>query len=202
MIDCSRIKLTNALFLILLVVAAACSRGLESQKIVEAYQNAANNHQIDSLMTLYSRDASADFIGVGGSLTGLDALRDWAMYDSMLHSQRSLVIARAHKDSVICAGTENNDWLTTLNLPPSQYSSVIFIVQKGKIHSLSMELDNSSAARINTVMGQLIPWAQENRPEAFSVLMGEGEFKFTAQSAQIMLELARQWRNQAGMPKP
>jgi hypothetical protein len=153
-----------------------------------------NAQKADSMLICLSDNAVFEFVGAGPPISGRDALRGLAEYDSVLHTGLALRFVRARRDSVIFTGMERNDWLIAAGLPPSEYSSIVFVIQKGRIQAIRAELSGSSAARVNDIMTSLVPWAQQHHPEEYAELVSGDAFAYRADNARRMMLLITEYR--------
>jgi hypothetical protein len=181
----------------ILFIFLACSRGPSRKAVVASYERMYNAHQIDSLLALFADDAQYEFTGMGMPLVSKNAIAQKARYDSVLDSQIKIIIKRTNKDTLFTVAGETNNWQKAAGLSPNYYSSLIFVIDNGKIRSLRAELADSSVAAVNKVMESLIPWAEENTPEKLDQMISGGAFSYTSQSAVLSLELLKQWKHHA-----
>ncbi len=180
----------------IVLIFAACSRWPSRTQTVAAYERAINAHQIDPVLALFTDDATISFAGMGPTLSARSLLAAKAQYDSALGTVTTITIIRLRKDTVFARAAETNKWLTQAGLPPNVYSNVAFTIVGGKIKNLRAELSDSSATKINSVMEQLIPWAEKNEPGKLEKLMPGGGFSYSVESARISLELLKDWQRE------
>jgi ketosteroid isomerase-like protein len=172
----------------------ACSRGQSKTDVINAYERAFNAGQVDSLLSLFSDDAQVEFVGMGPVLEGRKEVADKARYDSTLDGRMAIEIRQVKNDTVFATAIENNAWLKRGGLPPNVYSSVMFVISRGKITGLQAELSDSSVASVNEIMQNLIPWAQANEPDKLNELLPQGSFSYSVKSANLSLRLLEDWQ--------
>ncbi len=182
--------------ILIVLIFSACSRWPSRTETVAAYERAINAHRPDSVLALFSADAAISFAGMGPTRTGRSLLAGKAQYDSALGTVTAFVVLRVKKDTVVTRAVETTRWLTQAGLPPNVYSKVAFTIVDGKIRNMRAELSDSSATRLNSVMEQLIPWAEKNEPGKLEKLMPGGAFTYSAESAEISLELLKDWQRE------
>lgn len=182
--------------ILFVLIFAACSRWPSRTETVAAYERANNAHRPDSILALFSSDAAISIAGMGPTLTGRSLLAGKAQYDSALGTVTAFAVLRVKKDTVVTSAVETTRWLTQAGLPPNVYSSVAFTIVDGKIRNMRAELSDSSATKLNSVMEQLIPWAEKYEPGKLEKLMPGGGFSYSAESAEISLELLKDWQRE------
>lgn len=190
--------LSALLLIVLLIFALSCSRPPSRADVARAYQGAVDASDIDSLLSLFADDAIVEFVGFTSAMHGKEALRGKAEYDSALNVRLALTVMETRKDTVFCSAVETNGWAQEAGLPSYVYPSYFIVIRAGKITHLRADLDPATIARLNELMGILLPWAEQNRPEALAELTSAGEFTFNARSAEIMMRLLRDWRGSMG----
>jgi hypothetical protein len=173
----------------------ACSRESSKRAVIEVYEQTFNAHRVDSLLALFSADAEVEFAGMGPVLTGKSMIADKARYDSVLAAHIKIDIDHINRDTVFATAVETDKWLSRAGLPPSVYSPIMFVISGGKITDLQAELTDSSVTAINHVMQGLIPWAQANEPDKLNQLIPQGVFSYGIKSANLSLELLKDWQN-------
>jgi hypothetical protein len=175
-----------------------CSQTPSRKEVVAAYEAAQNEKNIDSLLILMDDNIRADFVGMGPQLHGKDEMRGKARYDSILNSFVTINITASRRDTIFTEVSENNTWLIEAGLPPNTYKSYIFLIGGGKIKGIRTELSDSSIERVNEIMGELIPWAQQNRPDEYGRLVSDELFMFSPENANLSLSILRDWKNADG----
>ncbi len=189
---------------ILIIIGAAfgallsCSRAPSRAEVVKAYEAAVNAADIDSMLSLVTDNTIVEVVGMAGAIEGHERIRAKAEYDSALQSNLAITILETRKDTVFCHAMEANAWTREAGLPPNEYTSYAFTIRVGKITEIRAELSESTIARVNEIMARLIPWAQENQPQALDSLMAGDEFTFSAKSAHMMMALLQDWRARGG----
>jgi hypothetical protein len=173
----------------------ACSRGPSEKAVIAAYEQAFNSHAVDSLSVLFGDSIQVEFVGMGPILTSKEILVDKARYDSVLDAHVTVNIGRLANDTVFASAVETNKWLSRAGLPPSVYSSLMFVISNGRITDLQAQLSDSSVTAINNVMQDLISWAQSNEPDKLNELLPQGTFSYSINTANLSLELLRDWQN-------
>jgi hypothetical protein len=187
------IVLSTAIVISLLLLG--CSTERAKIAVVAEYEQTFDKHQIDSLLSLFSDDAEVEFVGMGPVLTGKEMIAEKARYDSVLDAQITIHIDLVKRDTVFATAVETDNWLSRAGLPPSVYSPVMFVISKGKITDLQAQLSDSSVTAINHIMQNLIPWAQSNEPDKLNELLPQGAFSYSVKSANLSLELLKDWQN-------
>lgn len=175
-------------------VLYSCSNKTSPQRIVEAHLNAKNAHQVSASMRYVADDAVLEIPGLGMIITGKEERRRIAEYDSVLNTVLTPSDFTVHGDTVLCSVIENNDWLEAAGIPAIYYPSTMHVVKDGKIAYSSGRMADSCAAEIRNVLGEFVPWANENHPEEMARMMPGGSFTYNAQNGETVVGLLRQWR--------
>jgi hypothetical protein len=175
-------------------VMYSCSNKTSPQGIVEAHINAKNAHQVSASMQYIGDDAVLEIPGLGMIITGKEERRRIAEYDSVLNTILTPSDFTVHGDTVSCSIIERNDWLAAAGIPAIYYPTTMHVVKDGMIVYSSGRMADSSAADIGNVLGEFVPWANENHPEEMDRMMPAGRFIYNAQNGETIVGLLRQWQ--------
>lgn len=153
-----------------------------------------NSHNVDELMQVYSDDIRFEIPSMRMMLSGKDALRGIAEYDSVLNTIMTLSDIRVSGDSVLCEITETNDWMNAAGFSSAHYSQAVFVVKCGKISYIGAVISDSSAKYFRNTLQSFMPWGNDNYPDDMAEMMPEGDFIFSAKSGETIIRLLREWR--------
>ncbi|MEE9554742.1 MAG: nuclear transport factor 2 family protein [candidate division Zixibacteria bacterium] len=185
-------SMTSILLAICLIID--CSQSRSSEEIVENYRIALNSHNVDKLMSIYSDDIRFEIPSMRMMLSGKDALRGIAEYDSALKTIMTLTNIRVDGDSVLCEITETNDWMNAAGFSSAHYPQATFVVKDGKISYIGAVISDSSAANFRNTLQSFMPWGNGNYPDVIAEMMPEDKFIFNGKNGATMVRLLREWR--------
>jgi ketosteroid isomerase-like protein len=171
----------------------------EAEQRVRAYENAANDHDVDRVMSLYHQDIRFQAVGAFEKV-GKGDLRKLAEYDSVVNTHLVFSDLAVSGDTVRCRVKERNDWLRLAGIEEVEYDEARIIFRDGLIAEITAKPSEEGAQAIGEVLGAIVRWASENRGEELAGSMPGGEFIYTAQSAGRWLSLLREWRNATEHP--
>lgn len=189
----SRIRSITVISLAICLIIG-CARQPSTETIVENYRVALNSHNVDELMQVYSDDIRFEIPSMRMMLSGKDALRGIAEYDSVLNTIMTLSNIRVSGDSVLCEITETNDWMNAAGFSSAHYPQAVFVVKGGKISYIGAVISDSSAKYFRNTLQSFMPWGNDNYPDDMAEMMPEGDFIFNAKSGETIIRLLREWR--------
>jgi hypothetical protein len=171
-----------------------CGSGLEKQ--VRQYEQAHNNHDIETVMSLYTGDIRFEITG-SWFRTGKEQVRGLAEWDSVTHSHMAISQIVVHEDTVHFKLREGNDWFRLAGIENMFYDPCIMVFSGGKIKEIRAEVARESILEFQQVWPSIFRWLSENRPDEMRDLIPEGEFVYNASSARQWLSLLQEWREQS-----
>ncbi len=167
----------------------------EAERRVRAYESAANEHDVDTVMSLYHEDIRFQAVGAFEK-TGKEELRNLAEYDSVVNTHLVFSDLAVSGDTVRCRVKERNDWFLLAGVEEVEYDEARLIFRDGSIAEIAAKPSDESARAIGEVLGAIVGWASENRSGDLAQLMPAGVFVYTAESAEKWLSLLHE-RSQA-----
>lgn len=188
--------------LAVILTTTGCESPIDQKQIVIQYKDALNSHSIDSLMNFYSDDITFTIPKVDMYLTGKEALRGVAAYDSVLNTNLQIGDVRQAGDTVFCTFRETNDWMAAAGISSAYYPHVLFIVEERKIKFIEADMADSSAQNFKDVLGAFVPWAQREHPEEFARMTEGGKFQFNGKNGETMVRLLKEWRRSLPTSSP
>ena len=178
-----------------LICICSCSLSNSPEEIVLGYKDALNTHNVDSLLSFYSIDIVFSIPDLKMYLSGKDALRGVAEYDSVLNTIMTLSNVTVSNDTVFCSIRETNDWMNISGISSAFYPKSMFVVRENKIRYIEADMADSSLNNFAKILNSFFPWAKETYPNALDSLMPGGEFQFSSESASLYRELLKKWRD-------
>lgn len=178
--------------LLLFILLVSCSTQ-DLSIVVENYEQAYNNHDLEKIMSFYADDAEFEVVNIF-SLSGKDQIRNLTEYDIALDIQMSIENIKIRGDSAIFELTERNDWLKAMEIEAAHYGPTILIFKDGLIEHLKATQIPQTEEAISSAIQAIMKWASANRPEQIAEMMPEGEFVYSADNAKKVIELIQQWK--------
>lgn len=137
-----------ALLCLFSVLLAACAPA--PQKVIDAWQEALNNGNIDDALSLLAEDAVVTVVSPGpegdGIYNGHAEIRDW--YETMAASKGSTTLSgcKADGDTITCLDTYSDEGLKSMGVDFIE-GQWVAIVSKGKIQSYTVTITPESLAK-------------------------------------------------------
>jgi hypothetical protein len=163
--------------------------------VVQSYQQAHNDGDLEKLLSLYADDVQFEIVGQV-SLQGKEKIRHLAEHDFALNIHMSIDQLVTHGDTVQCQLTETNDWLKTAGIPEARYTGFM-VIEKGFIQSIRAELVPESDRAFKRVLVPLMEWGSKERPQQVAEMMPQGQFVYNAENANRSLALLQEWKQAA-----
>ena len=177
-----------------LLTGVALAQGDDLIRLVQAYQEAANQHDLDAIMAMWTDDAVFELVGMG-KLVGPEQIRAIHDYDAGLHTELNFHNCSADGNTVTCEATERNDWQRAAQIPEYHYSSAVFTFKDSKIQSVVATMAPESAQILGPTMQAFNQWAMANRPDEVAKVVDEnGNFIYRRESASIVVGMLKEWR--------
>ena len=120
---------------VILIAIPFCIGAQSPTEILEAYESAHNNQDIEASLDLYVRDAQFDLVGVWMK-KGIDEMRELAEWDAALNSSLDFHIEEVRGDTVVCSVLERNDWFKAVGIDPLYHPKALVVIQNGLIHHI------------------------------------------------------------------
>ena len=175
---------------VLVILIFSCSPNLT--QLTQNYPTVYNTHNVNDIVNLYADDAVFEVVGQF-SLKGKDQIAGITKYDSVLNIKMSVSNIETVGDSVFCNLSETNDWLRIAEIGEAHYS-VIFVFKDDLISKIIASAKPETAEAFNNVLGSLLIWAKENKPDLLTEMMPEGKFIYNAENAMKTLALLTEWK--------
>ena len=175
---------------VLIILIFSCSQNLT--QLTQNYPTVYNTHNVNDIVNLYADDAVFEVVGQF-SLSGKDQITGITKYDIVLNIKMSISNIETVRDSVFCNLTETNDWLQIAEIGEAHYS-VIFVFKDDLISKIIASAKPETAEAFNNVLGSLLIWAKENKPDLLTEMMPDGKFIYNAENAMKTLALLTEWK--------
>lgn len=167
----------------------------DNVSLVQAYETAANAHDIDAVMSMFADDAVFELVGQG-TLPNLEAIQAIHEYDKGINTQITLQNCTAAGQTVTCEVAEQNDWLSAAGLGEIFYPSSVFtLTETGKIQKISSTVSDEDGAAMGSVLAEFVPWLMTERPEeSASLFSQDGQFIYSEENGVLVVDLLAQWQ--------
>jgi hypothetical protein len=182
----------NILFIISLIVLISCSKE-KTQKTVESYIAAHNDHDIEKAMTFFDKNIVFELKGVW-TKKGLSEIQSLEEWDAALNSNLKLESINLKEDTVFCRIVENNDWLGAVDITDLVHDPTAFVVNNGKIKIIIGYPLEETGREIEVAIGALYQWSQETQDSTINDLILNGQFLYSAKAADKWLDLFKRWK--------
>lgn len=167
------------------------------QRRVFEYERQVNAGNVDGVLALFADTATVRVQGML-SLTGKDALRGMAEWDSVLHTRLTFYDMVTVGDTVLANVVESNDWLSALGIEDVYHPTTHVVFQSGLIVRMDSQTDSSDARAIRDSLDAVLQWALQERPHVVRSLVSDAGFRYNSESAGRWLHLLREWRYAVG----
>ncbi len=100
--------------------------------LVESFQEVFNRHDVDDILTMFSKDAEFEIVGQS-KLTGKQQIRNIFDYDVGVNTELKFINCKSEGNSVHCQILEQNDRLDAIGISELEYASCTFVFKDGLI---------------------------------------------------------------------
>jgi len=158
-----------------------------------AWADAINEGNLDGAVTLLANDARFERRGEP-PLDGAYQIRGVAEWDIELNTRLTLHDFRFLGDTLVCSGTETNDWLTATGIGEITYAAIRLNVRDKQITSMIFELSEKSAAFEQEALAAITSWAARVQPARLDQVMPDGVFRRSGENARLWMALFRDFQ--------
>lgn len=162
---------------------------------VQGFVNGFGQKRGLRLISLFTPDASLEVKGLGVIAQGKRELLDFFGYAQVVRSRLNGFDFQVKQETVFCRLMEQNELYELLELGQISYDAW-FVFQKRRVCRLIIQPE---AGTNLILLGQglgFFKWLKEKEPQTLNELMPDGKFRFSAENAKKLLELASRWRGQ------
>lgn len=190
-----RILGTGIILLALTLLATSTATAQQDLlSLVQAYQQAKNNQDVEALAAMFAGDAEFELVGMG-TMVGSEQIRALDEYDVGINTWLEFSNCTEEGNTVTCDVVETNDWLDAAGLSENRYTSSVFTFEDGLITNISATLSPESAQALGQVLQAFTPWIAQNHPEAMPTLFtSENQFIYSRENGVLVVSLLREWR--------
>ncbi len=145
-------------------------------RCVDAFQEAANRHAIDTVLAMFAEEAEFEIVGLT-KLTGKPQIRAIFEYDAGVNGDLQFINRTATGDTVTCQLVERNDRLAAIGIDPLFYPSCVFVFKAGRIQRFTAIPDADGIGKSRAAWKAFLPWVAEHYPvDHAGLFTPEGRF--------------------------
>ena len=185
-------KLLYAFVLILISGIIFISCGKKPATIVKEYEEAYNSHDVNKLVSLFSKDAVIELSPLN-KLRGPLQIKGYAEFDSVLNSHITISDIAESNGRAFFVMNKGNDFLKTIGIDSAKYS-VIFKTDGGKIVHISGSTTIETDDKFKEFQEPFMLWAARKRLNVLNDIMPNGNIVYNAKNAKKYLDLVFEWK--------
>ena len=162
--------------------------------LVESFQEAINQYNVDKVMTMFTEDAKFEIMGIS-KFSGKEQVKNIFEYDVGVNTQLQFINCKSHGNTVSGQILERNDRLEAIGIGELKYSSCTFVFRDNLIESFTAEIPDEFVQYNIEVWQKFLPWLTENYPNEHSKMFTpEGRFYYNRENGAGVVRLLREWR--------
>ena len=185
-------KLLYAFVLILISGIIFISCGKKPATIVKEYEEAYNSHNVNKLVSLFSKDAVIELSPIN-KLRGTLQIKGYAEFDSVLNSHITISDIAESNGRAFFVMNKESDFLKTIGIDSAKYS-VIFKTDGGKIVHISGSTTIETDNKFKEFQEPFMLWAARKRLDVLNDIMPNGNIVYSAMNAKKYLDLVMDWK--------
>lgn len=164
--------------------------------LVESFQEAVNQHNVDKVMTMFTEDAKFEIVGLS-KFSGKKQVKNIFEYDVGVNTQLQFINCKSEGNIVRCQILERNDRLDAIGIGELKYSSCTFVFKGMLIQSFTAEIPPESVQYNSDVWQKFLPWCSGNYPDEYSQMFtSEGRFIYNRENGARVVPLLRIWHEE------
>lgn len=195
---CRFVKKTFIMFYLvsLLLLTTSCAPSLVDR--VEAFQKAANSHDVEKLLSFYADDVRFELVGTPMVIEGKEKLRKPIEEQFILNVHLTFADIKVSGNTATYKVKEQNDWLKAAGIDALHYEYDQITFEDGLIKQEIAKPTQESMKIMAEFQESFEKWASEKRGQEWTKLKSEG---ITKENVSKWLILARQWREEMEQAK-
>lgn len=174
-----------------LLLTTSCAPTLVDR--VKAFQEAANSHNVEKLVSFYADDVRFEIVGTPMVIVGKEKLRKPIEEQFILNVHLTFTDIKVNGNTVTYKVKEQNDWLKAAGIDAVYYEYDQITFEDGLIKEEKAKPTQESMKRMAEFRASFEKWASEKRSEEWAKLKAEG---ITKENVAKRLMLARKWREE------
>ena len=162
--------------------------------LVEAFQEALNQHDVDKVMSMFAEDAKFEIVGVS-KYSGKQQIRNVFEYDVGVNTELKFMNCKSEGNTVRCQALERNDRLAVIGIDELKFISSIFVFSDGRIQSFISEIPSEVVQYNREVWQKFIPWLSKTYPdEHLKMFTSDGRFIYSRANGRDVVLFLKKWR--------
>ena len=179
-----------------LLLTTSCAPSLVDR--VEAFQKAANSHNVEKLLSFYADDVRFELVGTPMVIEGKEKLRKPIEEQFILNVHLTFTDIKVSGNTATYKVKEQNDWLKAAWIDAIYYEYDQITFEDGLIKQEIAKPTQESMKIMAEFQESFEKWASEKRGQEWPKLKSEG---ITKENVSKWLILARQWRQEIEQAK-
>lgn len=166
--------------------------------LVQAFQEVANHHAVDTVMAMFADDAEFEIVGQF-TLVGKQQIQAVFEYDAGVNTELQFINCTSEGDTVTCQVVERNDRLEAIGISKLQYTSCVLTFKDGLIQKFTFTPPAESARTIGEIWQAFLPWLAKNYPADYSkMITPAGRFIYNRENGERVVPMLKEWRTSQG----
>jgi len=162
--------------------------------LVQAFQDVANRHAVDTVMGMFADDAEFEIVGLY-TVVGKQQIRAIFEYDAGVNTELQFINCTSEGDTVTCQLVERNDRLKVIGISKLQYTSCVLTFKDRLIRKFTVTPPAESARSIGEIWQAFLPWLGRNYPADYSKMFTPaGRFIYNRENGERVVPLLKEWR--------
>ncbi len=174
-----------------LLLTTSCAPTLVDR--VKAFQEAANSHNVEKLLSFYTDDVRFEIVGIPMVMVGKENLRKPIEEQFILNVHLTFTDIKVNGNTVTYKVKEQNDWLKAAGIDAVYYEYDQITFEDGLIKEEKAKPTQESMKIMGEFQESFERWAFEKHPEERAKLKAKG---ITKENVAKWLMLARKWRKE------
>ncbi len=172
-----------------LLLTSSCAPTLVGR--VEAFQKAANSHDIEKSMSFYADDVRFEVVGTPMVIEGKEKLRKAIEEQFLLNVHFTFTDIKADGNTVTYKVKERSDWLKAMGVDTLDYEYDRTTFDNGLIKKEIAKPTQKSTEIMDEFRKSFDKWASENQGQEWDRLKSEG---ITKENVNRWLAMIRRWQ--------
>ncbi len=172
-----------------LLLTTSCAPGLAGR--VEAFQKAANSHDIEKTMSFYADDVRFEVLGTALTIEGKEKLRKAIEEMFIVNVNFTFTDIKVDGNTVTYKVKEQSDWLKAAGVDALYYEYDQTTFENGLIKQEIAKPTQKSTEIMDEFRKSFDKWATENQGQEWARLKSEG---ITKENVGKWLGIIRQWK--------
>jgi len=163
-------------------------------KKVQTFQYAANHHEIEKILAMFTDDARFYMVGQD-RLKGKEQIRRFFEYDAGVNGELEFIDCTCESDMVSCRMLERNERLKTVGVSELLYTSCVFTFRKELIRGFMAIRDVETARTHDKVWPVFRAWVAQNYQSDYTKMFKpEGRFIRNHENGARSVILLKEWQ--------